>query len=123
MWGAKHGLAFSILLSGIVAIANGFTPVLEVRGVSFTLTRLVLSYLLGGVLGGALMGAFRRVASTRFLKVSASVLVGVVAYFGVGLPIIGFNSDSLFGMVVAGGIMGLLAGLALFGGRRHRERG
>jgi hypothetical protein len=123
VWGAKHGLAFSILLSGIVAIANGFTSVLEVRGVSFTLTRLVFSYLLGGALGGALMGAFRRIASTPFHKVSASVLVGTVAYFGVGLPIMGFNSDSVFAMVVAGGIMGLLAGLALFGGHGHRQRG
>jgi hypothetical protein len=109
----RHALVFATLLSILIVVVNDFHSELSLLGRTFSTVRIVLSYLVAGALAGAVMGGLRDRASTRAERLLGSSLVGLVAYVGVSVSVLGFSDASVLASAIPGAIVGLLAGIAL----------
>lgn len=112
--GMRHALVFATLLSILVVVVNDFHSELSLRGRTFSTAHVVLGYLVAGALAGAVIGGLRDRALTRPERVLGSSLVGVVAYVGVSVSVLGSSGASVLASAIPGAIVGLLAGIALF---------
>lgn len=112
-WGVTHGLTFSCFLVAIVLVASRFSAEVVIRGHTVPTLRIVLGYLIGGILAGGILGLLRQRASSRIAYVLIGSVAGILAYLSIAVGAFGRIGLDV-GIVLLGAGMGGLVGYFLY---------
>ena len=112
-WGVGHGLAFSSILSAVVLVASGFSGKVVVRGHTLATYRVVLAYLVAGMLAGIVLGLSRNLTKSRPAYVLIGAAAGVLVYMSIAILAFGLPMLDL-GVVLLGAGMGGVVGFFLY---------